>query len=93
LRRTDSGADGPKFGSSRIVETIENVRSATDKIASSVNEQTAGCAHVVSATWEEFKRAKETHAAAGRLASAVEGVRVNAAKVDELVEELRSPSS
>jgi methyl-accepting chemotaxis protein len=62
-------------------------------MASSVNEQTAGCARVVSATWEAFKRAKETHEATGRLASAVEGVRANAAKVDELVEELRSPRS
>jgi methyl-accepting chemotaxis protein len=86
-------ADEQSRGTRLIVETIENVRSATDKMASSVNEQTAGCARVVSATWEAFKRAKDTHEATGRLQSAVTSVRANASKIDELVEELRSPAS
>ena len=66
-------ADEQSRGTRLIVETIENVRTATDKMATSVNEQTAGCARVVSATWEAFKRAKDTHEATGRLESAVDG--------------------
>jgi len=84
-------ADEQSRGTRLIVETIENVRSATDMMATSVAEQTAGCARVVSSTWEAFTRAKETREATGRLASVIEGVRENAAKVGELVEELRSP--
>jgi methyl-accepting chemotaxis protein len=86
-------ADEQSRGTRLIVETIENVRSAADKMATAVNEQTAGCARVVSATWEAFKRAKETHEATGKLASAVEGVRANAGKIDELVDGLGSPRS
>jgi methyl-accepting chemotaxis protein len=83
-------ADEQSRGTRLIVETIENVRSATDKMANSVNEQTAGCARVVSATWEAFERAKDTHEATGKLGLAVEGVRANATRIDELVEEIRS---
>ena len=84
-------ADEQSRGTRLIGETIENARSATDKIANAVNEQTAGCARVVSATWEAFKRAKDTHEATGKLESAVTDVRANASKIDELVEELRTP--
>lgn len=86
-------ADEQSRGTRLIVETLENVRTATDKMASSVNEQTAGCSRVVSATWEAFKRAKDAHEATGRLESAVAAVRANASKIDELVDELRSPRS
>ena len=72
-------ADEQSRGTRLIVETIENVRSATDKMATSVNEQTAGCARVVAATWEAFKRAKDTHEATGQLEAGIERVRANAA--------------
>ena len=83
-------SDEQSRGTRLIVETIENVRSATDKMANSVNEQTAGCSRVVAATWEAFKRAKATHEATARLDSGIAGVRANAEKVGELVEEFGS---
>jgi methyl-accepting chemotaxis protein len=66
------------------------VRSATDKMATSVNEQTAGCSRVVAATWEAFKRAKDTHEATGKIQDGIERVRESSDQVGKLVEEVRA---
>ena len=84
-------ADEQSRGTRLIVETIENVRSATDKMASSVNEQTAGCARVVAATWEAFKRAKDTHEATGRSRLGIAGVRANAERLASSSKSFGSP--
>jgi methyl-accepting chemotaxis protein len=83
-------ADEQSRGTRLIVETIENVRSATDKMATSVNEQTSGCSRVVAATWEAFKRAKDTHEATGKIQDGIERVRAGSDQVGKLVEEVRT---
>jgi methyl-accepting chemotaxis protein len=83
-------SDEQSRGTRRIVETIENVRTATDKMATSVNEQTAGCSRVVAATWEAFKRAKDTHEATSQIQAGIDRVRVGSEKVAQLVEEVRA---
>jgi methyl-accepting chemotaxis protein len=83
-------ADEQSRGTRLIVSTLENVRSATDTMANSVNEQTAGCSRVVAASWETFKRAKDTHEATGQLQTGIERVLDSSEQVGKLVEEVRS---
>jgi methyl-accepting chemotaxis protein len=89
-RQVHHTADEQSRGMRLIVETVENVVSGTDQMGTSVSEQTAGCSRVVAATWEAFKRAKETHDATSRLASVADRLRAGAAEVSELVEKIRS---
>jgi methyl-accepting chemotaxis protein len=89
-RQVHRTADEQSRGTRLLVETVESIRSGLDTIATYVKEQTAGCSRVVAASWEAFKRAKETNESAGQLVSVVDRLRTGATAVRNLVASLRS---